>query len=119
MGRIAEALRANLREIVESDARSLRETDKELKAARAAVAAPELKHSDSIKALLGKGSFQSQTVKTLKGLCKENGIKGYSQLKKAALIDVLKENDAQAPPKPLESLTKKELLALLKQLLQI
>ena len=34
MGRLAEALRENLREIAQSDARSLRAIDAELKAAR-------------------------------------------------------------------------------------
>ena len=117
MGRIAEALRANLREVVESDARTLRETDKELKAARAAVGSPQLKPTQSIKALLGKGSFQSQTVKTLKSLCKENGIKGVSKLKKAGLVAVLKDKGVEAPPRPIESFSKKELVSLVKQLL--
>jgi len=119
MGRIAEALRANLREVVESDARALRETDKELKAARETVGSPQLKQSDFVKAFLGKGSFQFQTVKALKGLCKTNGIKGFSKLKKAALVAILKKKGVEAPPRPIESFSKKELVVLVKQLLRI
>ena len=38
MGKIAEALRANLRAVAESDARSLRDIDQELRKATAAAA---------------------------------------------------------------------------------
>ncbi len=117
MGRIAEALRANLREIAESDARSLRETDKELKAAIASTESPQLKQSHSLKQLLGKGSFEKQTVKTLKALCKTHGIRRVSQYKKAQLVSVLKRQGIQAPPRPLESFSKKELLVILKKIL--
>ncbi len=119
MGRITEALRANLREIVESDARTLREMDSELKAAREIAGPPQLKQSDSVKALLGAGSFEHQTVKTLRGLCKENGITGVSKLKKAGLASVLKKKGVEAPPRSVESFSKKELVALVKQLLGI
>lgn len=34
-------------------------------------------------------SFENQTVKELKATCKANGIKGYSKLKKAELIELL------------------------------
>ena len=117
MGQIAEALRANLREIVESDARSLRAMDSELKAAREVIGQTQLKSSESVKALLGKGTFEAQTVQTLKGLCKKHGIKGFSKLKKAGLVAALKEKGIEAPPRPLESFTKKELLSLVKQLI--
>ena len=78
MGKIAEALRANLRSVAESDARALRAIDLELKAATAdleAVHAPLSGRVDR-KALLGKGTFKQQTVATLKRLCTENGIRG-------------------------------------------
>ena len=117
MGRITDALRANLREIVESDARTLRGMDTELKAAREVAGLPQIKQSDSVKALLGSGSFEHQTVKILKGLCKENGITGISKLKKASLISILKGKGVEAPPRSVESFSKKELIALVKHLL--
>ena len=76
MGRLAEALRANLKSVAESDARALREMDQELKAATSGFVPSEAQLSGQVdaKALLGKGSFQQQTVQTLRRLCKENGI---------------------------------------------
>ena len=119
MGRLAEALRANLKSVAESDARALREIDQELKAATSGFVPSEAQLSGQVdaKALLGKGSFQQQTVKTLRRLCKENGIKGYSKLKKAELCKTLEAQGIQAPPPPLESFSKKELVAMLKTFL--
>ena len=119
MGRLAEALRANLKSVAESDARALREMDQELKAATSGVVPTEaqLTGQANAKALLGKGSFKQQTVTTLKRLCKENGIKGFSKLKKAELCKILEAQGVQAPPPPLESFSKKELVAMLKKLL--
>ena len=119
MGKIAEALRANLQTIAQSDARSLRELDQELFNAKAAVrSTPQLQGREQLKALLGKGSFQQQTVATLKRLCKENGISGYSKLRKAELAKELERHGVEPPPRPLESLGKKELITLVKQLLE-
>ena len=119
MGRLAEALRANLKSVAESDARALREMDQELKAATSGVVPTEaqLTGQANAKALLGKGSFKQQPVTTLKRLCKENGIKGFSKLKKAELCKILEAQGVQAPPPPLESFSKKELVAMLKKLL--
>ena len=119
MGRLAEALRANLKSVAESDARSLREMDQELKAATSGFVPSEAQLSGQVdaKALLGKGSFQQQTVKTLRRLCKENGIKGFSKLKKAELCKTLEAQGIQAPPPPLESFSKKELVAMLRPFL--
>ena len=119
MGKIAEALRANLQTIAQSDARSLRELDQELFNAKAAVqSTPQLQGREQLKALLGKGSFQQQTVATLKRICKENGISGYSKLRKAELAARLTAEEISPPPRPLESFSKKELIALVKQLLE-
>ena len=119
MGRLAEALRANLKSVAESDARALREMDQELKAATSGVVPAEAQLTGQVdaKALLGKGSFKQQPVTTLKRLCKENGIKGFSKLKKAELCKILEAQGVQAPPPPLESFSKKELGAMLKKLL--
>ena len=119
MGKIAEALRANLQTIAQSDARSLRELDQELFNAKAAVrSTPQLQGREQLKALLGQGSFQQQMVATLKRLCKENGISGYSKLRKAELAKELERHGVEPPPRPLESLSKKELITLVKQLLE-
>lgn len=68
-------------------------------------------------ALLGRGSFEKLTVASLKRLCREHGIKGTSKLAKAALAKVLEDHGVTPPPPPLESFTKNELIALLRQLL--
>ena len=121
MGKIAEALRANLRSVAESDARALRAIDFELKAATAGLEAASAPLSGRVdrKALLGKGTFKQQTVATLKRLCKENGIRGYSKLKKADLCQALNDQGVQAPPPPLDRFSKKELVAMLKTLLEL
>lgn len=120
MGKIAEALRGNLRSLAESDARSLRELDQELSALRTnqPPSQPALPKRPDVKALLGGGTFQQQTVATLKRLCKEKGIKGVSKLRKAELAARLSAEGVSPPPRPLESFTKKELIALVRQLLE-
>ncbi len=118
MGKIAEVLRANLQTIAQSDARSLRELDQELFNAKAAAQnTPQLQGREHLKALLGMGSFQQQTVATLKRICKENGISGYSKLRKAELAAQLTAEGISPPPRPLESFSKKELIALVRQLI--
>ncbi len=118
MGKIAEALRANLQSIAQSDARSLRELDQELFNAKAAArSTPQLQGREQLKSLLGKVSFHQQTVATLKRLCKENSISGYSKLRKAELAARLTTEGISPPPRPLESFSKKELIALVRQLI--
>ena len=117
MGKIADALRSNLQELAQSDARSLRAIDQELKAAREPQPPAELNASIDAKALLGNGSFEKQSVNALKKLCKANGIKGYSKLKRPELSELLTASGVTPPPPPLESFSKKELLAMLKQVL--
>ena len=121
MGRLAEALRANLKSVAASDARALRELDQELRAATSGVVPSEAHLTGQVDAtaLLGKGSFKQQTVTTLRRICKENGIKGFSKLKKADLCQTLETQGIQAPPPPLESFSKKELVAMLKTLLEL
>ncbi|QNI58142.1 hypothetical protein SynBIOSU31_01263 [Synechococcus sp. BIOS-U3-1] len=120
MGKIAEALRSSLQSIAQSDARTLRQLDQELSAVTAVglnEKLAELTGVSDVKALLGVGSFEQQTVAVLKSLCKEYGLKGYSKLKKADLAFLLSENGVQPPPRPLESFSKKELVSLLRQIL--
>ena len=93
MGKIAEALKANLKEIAQSDARALREIDNELRKASAPIHPNDaLNGRGQLDLLLGRGSFEKQTVSTLKKLCRENKIKGYSKLKKPELCKELKKN---------------------------
>ena len=120
MGQIAEALRANLKAVADSDARALRDLDLELKKASAQSGAsqPEaLPGQVSIKGLLGKGSFRAQTVSTLKRLCKQHGITGVSKLRKAELAARLEKEGVTPPQRPLESFTKKELVSMLRTLI--
>ena len=120
MGLIADALRANLRNLAESDARSLRELDQELIRSRNGAetsAPPSLQAGVDPKALLGEGRFEQQTVARLKQLCRDHRITGFSKLKKAELCRTLKDNGITPPPRPLESFSRKELIALVRQLM--
>lgn len=87
MGQLADALRANLRELAQADARMLRELDAALPAA----------------------DLDALSLKQLKQRCKQKGLKGYSSLSKPQLIARLRaegrgaEGDAARPlpgPKP-------------------
>lgn len=64
MGELADALRSNLRQLAQADARLLRELDQALP-------------SDELDGL---------NLKQLKDRCKQLGMKGYSSLNKAELI---------------------------------
>ena len=81
MGRIAEALRANLRDLAQADARLLRELD----GALPLMSQPE----PQVAGELAEG-LEALGVKELKALCKERGFKGYTGLNKAALIQRLR-----------------------------
>ena len=120
MGKIAEALRSNLRSLAESDARNLRDLDQELRALRDTHPSEQqvLPQRPEVRALLGGGTFQQQTVAALKRICKENGIKGVSKLRKAELAARLTAEGVSPPPRPIESFSKKELITLVKQLLE-
>ena len=120
MGKIAEALRSNLQSIAQSDARTLRELDQELSAATTSVGSEKqaaLNGFNEVKALLGSGSFDKQSVAVLKSLCRTHGLKGYSKLNKADLAVLLSTSGVEPPPRPLERFSKKELVSLLRQIL--
>jgi hypothetical protein len=117
---IADLLEATNRELAGTDARVYRRVGMHLQRTAQAIEdlqAPSGASDRSGLALLGRGSFLQQTVATLKGLCKQHGIKGYSKLKKPALAAVLEEHGIEPPPRPLESFSKKELIGLVRQLL--
>lgn len=120
MGLITDALRTGLRNIAESDSRSLRELDQELIRSRHQ---EEPSTSRSLQAgidpgaLLGEGRFEQQTVARLKQLCRDHRIIGFSKLKKADLCTTLKEHGITPPPRPLEDFSRKELIKLIRQLM--
>ena len=121
MGQITEALRSNLQNLAQSDARSLRELDQELRALRTTQVSsqPTLAQRPDVQALLSGGTFEQHTVATLKRLCKTNGIKGFSKWRKAELVTRLKAAGISPPPRPLERFSKKELIVLVRQLLEV
>jgi hypothetical protein len=86
MGRIADALRANLRELAQADARLLRDLDAELPVA-----------SPAPPAALPDGLEQFSLTK-LKQLCKQRGLRGYSSLRKPELLARLRSGDPQTSP---------------------
>lgn len=116
---IADLLEATSRELAVTDARVYRRVGEHLQRTTQAMAdlsSPDGPSSRSL-ALLGRGSFLHQSVSTLKALCKQQGIGGYSKLKKADLARVLEQHGLEPPPRPLESFSKKELIGLVRQLL--
>jgi len=117
---IADLLEATTRELAGTDARVYRRVGEHI--SKTAAVAEELNDNSNTNrkaapALLGTGSFKQQSLKTLRGLCKENGIKGYSKLNKSSLTEVLEAHGVTPPPRPLESMTKKELIALVRALM--
>jgi len=114
MGKIAEALRANLQKVAQSDARSLRALQSNLESVEEVeLPAFSQEETSKIKALLGAGTFEQQNNKALKALCKEHGVQKYSKLKKAGLVAALKEKGVNPPPRPIGSLTKTEMKTIL------
>ena len=63
MGQIADALRANLQKVAQSDARSLRALQEGLNSIRESDASSEKALPESVKALIGPGKFEKQTNK--------------------------------------------------------
>jgi hypothetical protein len=117
---IADLLEQTNRELAGTDARVYRRVADHLRRSSAALddlQDPQPGPRRDPKALLGKGSFLQQPVTSLRRLCKEHGIKGYTRLTKAALANLLERHGVSPPPPPLEGFTKKELIALLRQLL--
>jgi hypothetical protein len=82
MGELADALRSNLRQLAQADARLLRELDDALPA-------------DGLDGL---------TLKQLKDRCKQLGLKGTSNLKKAELIQRLRAAGSAVGGRPARSL---------------
>ena len=117
---IADLLEQSHRELAGTDARVYRRVADHLQRSSAALydlQDPQATRTQDPKALLGNGSFLQQSAASLKRLCKAHGIKGYSKLQKAALAQLLERHGVTPPPPPLESFSKKELIALVRKLL--
>ncbi len=117
---VADLLEATSRELAGTDARVYRRVGTHLQRTAQAIEelnGPATAPGGQALALLGRGTFQQQSVATLKGLCKQHGIKGFSKYKKADLARVLEQHGVEPPPRPLESLSKKELIGLVRQLM--
>jgi hypothetical protein len=117
---IADLLEQTNRRLAGTDARVYRRVGEHLQRAGAALQSlqdAEKSESAATKALLGQGSFLQQSLANLRRLCKDDGIKGYSRLQKKALAKILELHGVTPPPPPLENFTKKQLLALVRQLL--
>ena len=118
---IADLLEQSHRDLAATDARVYRRVATHLE--RSASALQALEDNQPVAPprpgtfLPGRGSFLQQPVATLKRLCKEHGIQGYSKLRKAALAKELERHGVEPPPPPLERFTKKELIALVRQLM--
>ena len=118
---IAELLEQSHRELADTDARVYRRVADHLQRSSAALydlQDPQATRTQDPKALLGNGSFLQQSAASLKRLCKAHGIKGYSKLQKAALAQLLERHGVPPPPPPLESFSKKELIALVRKLME-
>jgi len=114
---IADLLEHTGRELAATDARVYRRVAAHLERSSTALQDLQAPQAPATALLLGKGSFQKQTLATLKALCREQGLKGTSRLKKAELADLLERQGVEPPPSPLESFSKGELIALVRQLL--
>ena len=80
-------------------------------------AVPQEFGSPSPKILLGASSYDRQTRKSLEALCRQHGVRGYSRMSKALMIQRLQQEGVAAPPVPMEALSKAELLSMLRDLL--
>lgn len=118
---VADLFEATSRELAGTDARVYRRVGSHLQRTAQAIEelnGPATGSGGQALALLGRGTFQQQSVATLKGLCKQQGIKGFSKYKKADLARVLEQHGVEPPPRPLESFSKEELIGLVRQLLR-
>ncbi len=120
LGSVIRELEQTSRDLAGSDARVYRRVARHLH--RAGEAVNDLQEaSGSVPqahgTLLGRGSCLKQSVTNRRKLCREHGIRGCSRLPKAALASILEQHGVEPPPPPLESFSRKELIALVRRLL--
>jgi hypothetical protein len=113
------------RSLAQSDARLYRSVDRHLSRTREILRQAEAETDGvllgypaiSSRLMFGAASFERQTRKSLETLCRQYGVRGYSRMSKATMIQRLQQEGVAPPPLPMEALSKGELLALLRDLL--
>lgn len=113
------------RSLAHSDARLYRSVDRHLSRTRDILRQAEAATGDipqefaapSPQILLGAPSYDRQTRKSLEALCRQFGVRGYSRMSKALMIQRLQQEGVPAQPVPMEALSKAELLSMLRDLL--
>lgn len=118
---LADIFLAANRELAQSDARLYRSVDRHLRKVReildsvdeptGAEPDPLLPQPTSIGV---EPSFQRQTRRSLQDLCRSYGVVGFHRMTKQEMIAHLISKGVPTPSVPLEALTKKELIQLLK-----
>jgi hypothetical protein len=123
-GSIADLFLAASRELASSDARLYRSLDQHLKRTREVLTREE-QQSDSVlrtrplpPAIEQKHSYERQTRRSLQDLCRDHGISGCSRMTKKVMIEHLLAKGVEAPQIPLEALSKAELIAALRDVIQ-
>jgi hypothetical protein len=122
---LADLFLQTSRSLAHSDARLYRSVDRHLsrtreilRQAEAEIGGVPLENAPSSPRLLfGAPSFERQNRKSLEMLCRKHGVRGYSRMSKATMIQRLQQAGVAAPPVPIEALSKSELLTLLRDLL--
>ena len=118
---ISDIFLAANRELAQSDARLYRSVDRHLRKVReifdsvdeptGADPDPLLPQPTSIGV---EPSFQRQTRRSLQDLCRNYGVIGFRRMTKQEMISHLVSKGVPTPSVPLEALTKRELIQLLK-----
>lgn len=113
------------RSLAHSDARLYRSVDQHLSRTREILQQAEAigdglpleSAANAPRLLLGAPSYERQTRRSLQSLCRKYGVRGYSRMSKAIMIQRLQEAGVAAPPVPMEALSKAEMLSLLRDLI--
>lgn len=122
-GSIADLFLAASRELASSDARLYRSLDRHLRRTKELLAQEDelsdsvLRQANPPRALAGSHSYDRQTRLSLRELCREHGIPGYSRMTKKLMIERLIAKGVDAPRIPLEALTKAELIEALRDMI--
>ena len=123
-GSIADLFLAASRELASSDARLYRSLDRHLRRTKELLAQEDelsdsvLRQANPPRALAGSHSYERQTRLSLRELCREHGIPGYSRMTKKLMIELLIATRVDAPRIPLEALTKAELIEALRDMIK-
>ena len=123
-GSIADLFLAASRELASSDARLYRSLDRHLRRTKELLAQEDelsdsvLRQANPPRALAGSHSYERQTRLSLRELCREHGIPGYSRMTKKLMIELLIAKGVDAPRIPLEALTKAELIEALRDMIK-